>query len=502
MRIGDRSRTGRHVARSDLPRSPAIETVNPTRDAAIVAGMRDGPVVGVHDVSGCPERRIRLPRPCVDAANRSVALSRGTMGSNRVSVAQPNGPVTGDLLSGPVGTGERIELLDALRGFAVCGILFANIGYFSGYEYLDASTQATFPAAGLDRLIGFIEHTLIDGKFYSLFSLLFGLGFATQLQRASATGRTGTALFRRRLVGLLLIGLAHAYLLWMGDILSIYALVGFALIPFHRCRDRTVLCWAGGLLAWPVLQYALVLALVGGAEASGTIDSAQSEFDRLIAVFGSGSYVEVVVSNAQALLTGRYPNMLFTGRIPTLLGMFLIGLLLGRHGVLAEPGRHSVLLQRLATVGLTLGLLLNFARAVLQEGDAYYALQPLGLLQSALYAAGVLLLCLGYVAAFALLFQRETWRAAAMRFAPLGRMALSAYLTQTVVCVLVFYGYGLGWFFHVGRSAGWALAAAIVLAQLWAAPRWLARFRFGPAEWAWRSFTYRRIQSMRRAEQA
>jgi uncharacterized protein len=396
---------------------------------------------------------------------------------------------------GPTTSADRIVLLDALRGFAVCGILFANIGYFSGYEYLSASARATFASADMDHVMEFIARVLIEGKFYSLFAMMFGIGFATQLMRAQEIGSSGSALFRRRLFGLLLIGVAHSVLLWFGDILTLYALIGFALVPFWRCSDRAVLRWALVLLLLPVIQYAVMMTLLGGSgEGGASIDTTRSQFDSLVAVFGTGDYAQIIVNNTRANLVGRIPNLLFTGRLPSILGMFLIGLYLGRQRLPALAGSHRSVLVSVAIAAIGLGLIGNVAFALLAETGAFYGLQPLGLLQSAVDAVAVPVLCLGYAAAFATLFQNHFWRAPLLVFAPLGRVALSAYLSQTLICVFIFYGFGLGFYSHVGRAPGLLMAAAICLVQIAMAHAWLKYMRFGPAEWAWRSFTYRRLQ--------
>src|SRR3954452_3945331 len=136
---------------------------------------------------------------------------------------------------GPISLGERIELLDVLRGLAVCGILIGNLQWFSGYGMMPPALARQSPVA--DQVTHFLVHFFVEGKFYSIFSFLFGFGFALQIARARERGDQKASLFKRRLFWLLIIGLAHAFLLWAGDILSIYALTGFLLILFRRKTD-------------------------------------------------------------------------------------------------------------------------------------------------------------------------------------------------------------------------------------------------------------------------
>src|SRR5687768_15740715 len=156
----------------------------------------------------------------------------------------------------PVASHERIEILDVLRGIAVCGILIGNMQWFSGYGMMPAIL--TEQASLSDQITTFLVHLLIEGKFYSIFSFLFGFGFALQIARAEDRGDLNAAVFKRRLFWLLVIGLLHAYLLWAGDILSIYALMGFVLLLFRKKPSESLLKWALALMIIPILSYAVI----------------------------------------------------------------------------------------------------------------------------------------------------------------------------------------------------------------------------------------------------
>src|SRR6266480_4402579 len=159
----------------------------------------------------------------------------------------------------PISLPERIEILDVLRGLAVCGILVGNMQWFSGYGLMPPAMAEQSPFG--DQATHFLVHFFVEGKFYSIFSFLFGFGFALQIARAEERGDLKASLFKRRLFWLLIIGLLHAYLLWSGDILSIYALMGFVLILFRRKTNDALLKWAFALLALPILTYLLLYIL-------------------------------------------------------------------------------------------------------------------------------------------------------------------------------------------------------------------------------------------------
>src|SRR4051794_2168210 len=153
---------------------------------------------------------------------------------------------------GPVSLRERIEILDVLRGIAVCGILIGNMQWFSGYGMVPETMQAAaFSPA--DKIVQFLVHFFVEGKFYSIFSFLFGFGFALQITRAEQRGDLTAGIFKRRLLWLFVIGVLHATLLWAGDILSVYALMGFVLVLFRKREDKTLIKWAVAMMIVPVL---------------------------------------------------------------------------------------------------------------------------------------------------------------------------------------------------------------------------------------------------------
>lgn len=408
----------------------------------------------------------------------------------------------------PVAADRRLHVLDVLRGFALFGILQANVLVFSGLLFL-AIVGAVDPSP-LDEAVGFAVNALVHGKFYSLFSLLFGIGFHLFLSRAETKDIAARALFRRRLGLLLAIGLLHATLLWSGDILTLYALLGFALVPFYGRSSRTLLGWAAGLLALPVVVYALMWGL-GMADPlapppaePGAAPDPGGGFDPIGFMMAGyrGGYLDMLPANL-VQLAGRWVELFTTVRLPKVLGMFVLGLWVGQRGVARDLDAHAGLLRRVAAWGLGLGLPLNVAAAwLVADAAPYLPASPLGMVEVLTEVVGIPMLALGYAAGIALLMRSPSSSRVLLVFAPVGRMALTNYLLQSVICVFVFYGFGLGLYGEVGPAAAAGVALLVFALQVPLSRWWLGRYRFGPAEWAWRRMTYRVPLALRRPSEA
>ncbi|MEM6336114.1 MAG: DUF418 domain-containing protein, partial [Bacteroidota bacterium] len=295
----------------------------------------------------------------------------------------------------------------------------------------------------------------------------------------------------------------HATLLWSGDILTVYALLGFALVPFYGRRSRTLLAWAAGLLALPVAAYALMWGLgMPDPFASPPPESGSPAggFDPIASMLAGfpGGYLDVLQANLIQLV-GRWVDLLITVRLPKVLGLFVLGLWVGQQGVARDLDAHAGLLRRVAAWGLGLGLPLNVAGAwLVADGVPYLPGSALGMVEVLVGAIGVPLLALGYAAGVALVMRSPSARRALMTLAPVGRMALTNYLLQTVACMFVFYGIGLGLYGEVGTAAAAGIALLVFALQVPLSRWWLGRYRFGPAEWVWRRLTYRVPLALRR----
>ncbi|MBB5865317.1 DUF418 domain-containing protein [Xanthomonas sp. 3058] len=406
---------------------------------------------------------------------------------------------TRDLLL-PIAATERIVVLDVLRGFALLGILLMNIEAFVGP--LDLAVTGVEPHwHGADRVADALIYIFVQGKFYTLFSLLFGMGFAVMAQRAEQAGRPFLGMYLRRTLGLLAIGLAHAVLLWSGDILVTYALLALLLLTARSVPTAT-LPWLAGLVYLCAPGLMLLYGLVGmltqldpAAAAdwnAATVDAARQALANVQAqraAFGSGTYLQATLQrwhDTQQAMTGLSING------PAMLGMFLFGSWFVRSGAIAAPERFPRLFQTLRYGVLPLGLGVMLASYMLEPwmDPARLDLRLSGAAALSLIAGP--LMSLGYAAWVVRLAPHLAW------LAPAGRMALTNYLMQSVVCTWIFYGYGLGYFEQLPRVWQLPFALAVVVVQVVLSRLWLRWFRFGPMEWLWRSVTYLHAPPMRR----
>lgn len=405
-------------------------------------------------------------------------------------------------------TSQRFSLIDGLRGFALLGILLVNMALFR------EPIQATFnvlPAdmAPLDQAATWFVGFFATSKFYTLFSLLFGLGFWLMLSRVRERGEPFVPLYLRRLLVLLGFGLIHGILIWVGDILVTYALMGAVLLLFSWTkRPRTLLIWAGVLFVLPipiyVLFYLLFAVVFTQPKLSADFAAAMAEnamlFDveQALSTYRDGSFWEITVQRWNDLATIMWPFSLIA--MPSVLMMFLIGAYLGRREALQNVAAQRTFFWRLLGVGLLIGVPANLYYVSRLDADATSALGLSQMIaaQAALHIGGPAQ-SLAYVSIFALLSQTMIGQRLIGLLAPVGQMALSNYLFQSIICTLIFYGYGLGLSGSLGAAQGLLLSLIIFGAQIPLSHVWMRRFRYGPAEWLWRSLTYLRPQPMRRA---
>lgn len=338
----------------------------------------------------------------------------------------------------PIGAGERIELIDVVRGFALYGVLLANLIWISQEGAVTPAQVAALPTAAIDRVVRYAVQFFIDWKFYTLFAFLFGLGFSVQLMRGEQRGVAIIPVYVRRLIVLLGFGLLHAYLVWYGDILHHYALLGFVLILFRKSSDQFLL--GAGLTLGVILPAVVMMgqALVGPE--SPPVAPVPADLQMLTArfeAFTSGDYVESLRENARYAF-GFWTHGVAVHFVPAILGKFLLGFYVGRRRLLETTEGRLDLFRRLLVWGLVLGILGN-----------------------------------------------AVW------------VVIAVLLTQSVFYLGIFYGFGFTLLGRVGSAVCLGLSLAIFAAQILVSSWWLRRFRYGPAEWLWRSLTYGIRQPMR-----
>ncbi|MBT2334025.1 DUF418 domain-containing protein [Variovorax paradoxus] len=389
---------------------------------------------------------------------------------------------------------ERQQMVDALRGFALLGILVVNIASFAS-TYYALGVPDPMSASLADRCASFVRTLVFENKFYLLFSFLFGYSFTLQMRAAERDGKPFVPRMVRRHVALWVIGVAHAVLLYYGDILTVYAVLGAVLLMLRRRGDVFLACAAIGLVLLTSLLWAGVGHMYTQVDMLMATQAAYAEAAAALAAYRATPAM-VVVQHLRDLSQTWW----ITGLVqaPEALAMFFAGFIAGRRGLLAHVEAHRSLLRRVLSWGLAIGLpgALVYAFPMLRSNDTVREIQGLSVtlltapFLSAAYAAGMLLV-----------FQRGRGRLLAQLLAPAGRMALSNYLLQSLVCAWIFLAYGLRWIGTIGPLAATAIAFAIFACQLVLSRWWMRHFAYGPVEWLLRAFTNLRLPPMRRRRQ-
>ena len=391
---------------------------------------------------------------------------------------------------------ERLNILDVLRGFALLGVMIANMAYHSGYWFMSPEKQQAFENYELGEGILWVIHFITEGKFYSIFSLLFGIGFGLQIQRAMRTHSSFAGHFSRRLFILLLFGIGHAVLLFVGDILVTYAILGYVLILFRKSGNKTLLWLVFTLPIIPVIQYAIPWYMAQGAPTDAGV-SGNAMFEQIILTYQTGSFWDIAYTNTMGTIFGRFPDLVFTGRFFKVFAMFLLGYYLAKNNWFATINQRKAQIKRIMIWCAVIGIPCNLVMAEMMTTDAYYSMAPNGIIEPLVYAYGVPALGMCYTCGVTLLYQKERWQKLLNILAPLGRMALTNYLSQSLICCLIFKGYGLGYFANMDPLYFTLIGLGILIFQIIFSKWWLSKFRFGPAEWLWRSLTYRKIQPIK-----
>jgi len=419
----------------------------------------------------------------------------------------------------PVEASERFESIDVLRGVALLGILAMNIvGFAWPYPVYETPTLAP-GSSWADLAIWMFQHIVFDTKMMTIFSMLFGAGMVLMSERSEARGASFHRTYFRRMVFLLLIGIIHAYFLSEGDILVIYALCGFALYPFRGLSATSLIaigvCLIGlAFPAWVGLRATVqsmnriadqveAEMIAGVSQRGWRLDvfeireklakaeqSKAKQFREDVAIH-RGGYRRILTQRAKDVFELETTGFLteFWWQVG---GRMLLGMGLMKLGVFSAR-RSSRFYRDLATFGYGVGLPLLLADIAANWHHDFFKHDGLG------YATGGWWLfnavsgpcvALAHVSAIVLIYQSGAWPRLMSRLAAVGRMALSNYLFHSLVCTTLFYGYGLGLYARIHRPGLALIVVAIWGVQLWLSPIWLTWFRFGPAEWLWRSLTY------------
>jgi uncharacterized protein len=389
-------------------------------------------------------------------------------------------------MTGPTTERQRHVILDALRGLALMGIALANFPEFALWTFLSSEQQAAMPTAYIDEIVRFLQYLVVDGKFYSIFSILFGIGFSLIMERH------GLRLFVRRMLILVIIGFLHLMFIWSGDILLLYAVGGLLLTLMIGLSDKSLFILALSLIMIPVGLDALIefggfdfpepfyQAWWNKAEALGINEANFASWLR-----DANSYGQMFAF----LIQGAYERLwefVEGHRLPKVVGLFILGYLASKHRLYTRlqdlPLRKALYWS--VSIGLPTSLLYAWSAT---SGH------PWGhTVHSLLYAVSVIPLAIVFIIGICLLYLQSPKSVVFRWLAAPGRMALSCYISHSLIGILLFYGLGFG----LGTSLGLVyielIALVVFFIQIIVCRIWLNYFRFGPLEWLWRMLTYGR----------
>lgn len=396
----------------------------------------------------------------------------------------------------PVPPRERVVTLDVLRGLALCGVMVGNMVLYSGRW----AQRGPAPApTTLDEIAHWLLAIFVESKAQTLLTLLFGFGFAVQLLRAQERGRPVIGLYVRRLIVLFALGALHVTGLWWGDVTWTYAVSGFGMLAFVHASNRARVAWALALTFVPVV---VVMAIPEVFLATFRVFMEPREFGahtaRMAAALHRPDRAGLWWEHLRYALV--WCAHIYAWYFLWTLGRFLLGYVAGTRRWFERDGAdHLPVFRRFAAWGGAIAAGTTALEVLARLGVFELSDHGLGgrLAARTIEQIGLLALALAYVGIVVLLMQRATWRRVLTIVAPVGRMPLTTYVAQSLICTFLFYGWGLGWAGSVGVAGCLGLALAIFAVQIALAHSWLRFFRLGPLEWVWRSAVYLKPQPMR-----
>ncbi|RDW19931.1 DUF418 domain-containing protein [Oceanobacillus chungangensis] len=383
----------------------------------------------------------------------------------------------------PVQESKRLVWIDAARGFAIFGIFIVNIGGFGAPYFIHGGGEDVWTSS-IDRTTQWVIDVFFQASFYTLFSLLFGFGFQLLNERLINRNLKPSLFLFRRLFILICFGLIHAFAIWYGDILLTYGLIGLLLLLFLRVKPSTLIIWGTSLLVGSVglISFGLfaVRDLLGGANDDGIAQA--------LVNYRSGSLITIWTQNYQDWVFGN-GGISYLLLVTTLLPLFLFGMYLAQKKWLHEPQKHKAILIRLWAISFV--LFIGIKMGIYLFGNPLwfaYIQDNIGGTASAIF----------YISSITLIGQNNLGGKLIKPLIAVGRMSLTNYIMQSLICFILFYGVGFGLYGYVGPFTTVLIVLLVFIIQIFISKWWFHHFLFGPLEWIWRSLMYVKRQPFRK----
>ncbi|MDL4842872.1 DUF418 domain-containing protein [Aquibacillus rhizosphaerae] len=383
-----------------------------------------------------------------------------------------------DKVGSPLTANQRLQWIDAARGFAILGIFMVNVPAFNAPFFLYGGEEQYW-ASQIDVTVRAIIDIFFQASFYTLFSFLFGFGMQIIVEKLNDRQLKVNEFIFRRLAILIGFGLIHAFLIWHGDILLTYGIIGMFLLLFFNRADNTLLYWAFGLLFIPTMLYSVLLLL---ASLLGPIDLTNYEaINQAFDNYGNGTIIDIWQQNYQ---DWSYSNGVFSYIILTcnLLPLFLFGVYTARKKWLHHVNQHKKVLKKIWLITLIIFIVLKGGPYVV--GNPYW----LTMLQDFIGGSASAIF---YLVSITLAFQTERWKKLLLPFTYVGKMSLSNYIFQSLFSFILFYSVGFGLYGDISPLVSVIIVVVVFVIQIFLSKWWLAKYRFGPLEWVWRRLMYR-----------
>ena len=397
----------------------------------------------------------------------------------------------------PVTGSERFVSLDLIRGIAILGILIMNIQSFGNLfaSYFNPTVNGDF--SGINQVTWFITHIFFEQKFYTIFSMLFGAGIIVMAEKATGKGISAAKYHYRRSILLIMFGLLHGYLIWYGDILNIYGLFALIVFLFWKKTPRFL------IILGSILILLLSLFMLLGYVSMPEEDAAQMQalfipdtevVAKEIAAY-RGSWSESLTQRIEAM--AQMFSFIGFG-IFRITGCMLIGMAFYKLGILSAQ-RSSQFYKKLIYFCLIPGLAMAIYSAYSLNESGFVDAKTVQMKLAQYNYLGSMLMAIGYIGLFNLFYLSDGFKQLKTRLQAVGQMAFTNYITQSVICTGIFYGFGFGLFSSLTRFEMILVAIGVLALQLIWSQWWLSKFKFGPLEWLWRSLTYFKPQPMKRS---